>query len=462
MRPLCFVLMPFGVKGNADVEIRFDDVYEQVIRPAAEAAGLECVRADEEQVGGIIHKPMFERLLLCEYAIADLTLGNPNVFYELGVRHAARPWSTVITYAHGVRLPFDLTPLRGLPYHLRPDGSPLDPEQHADRLAASLRAARGRTTDSPLFQLLPQLAPTDLQVLDAEVFRDRVAAAARLRSRLRVAGREASSAAIAAVREDLGDLESLDSSIALELLRAYQSVGDHAAIIEVVDALAPALARLPRIQELYAFALNRVGRDRDAEQVLVDVIREKGPSSEAYGLLGRVYRDRWSKAVAAGQRTRAAGLLEKAIDTYVAGFRQDWRQHYPGINAVELMFLKEPPDPRRHELLPVVRFSAKEATLSCTTDYWDHATLTEAAALARDGDGALAACRNALAADPLPWQARTTLDSFRRLRAAGQPESPPPPWWWQIETELAQIAGTDGSGRRAGATSTVPDGDDRG
>lgn len=462
MRPLCFVLMPFGIKGNADVEIRFDDVYEQVIRPAADAAGLECVRADEEQVGGIIHKPMFERLLLCEYAIADLTLGNPNVFYELGVRHAARPWSTVITYAHGVRLPFDLTPLRGLPYRLGTDGAPLDPELHAGRLAASLRAARSRTTDSPLFQLLPQLAPTDLQVLDAEVFRDRVAAVARLRSRLRVAGRDASPAAIAAVRKDLGDLESLDSSVALELLRAYQAVGDHAAIIEVVDALASTLARLPRIQEMYAFALNRVGRDRDAEQVLVDVIREKGPSSEAYGLLGRVYRDRWLKAVSAGQRARAAGLLDKAVDTYVAGFRQDWRQHYPGINAVELMFLKEPPDPRRHELLPVVRFSAKEATLSCKADYWDHATLAEAAALAGDGEGALDACRSALATDPLPWQARTTLDSFQRLRAAGRPESPPPAWWWQVETELAQIALADGSGHPGGGTTAATSGGDDG
>jgi hypothetical protein len=90
---LCFVLMPFGKKpGQAGSLIDFDSVYRELIAPAITAAGLEPLRADEEMTGGIIHKPMFERLILCEYAVADLTTANANVFYELGVRHAVRPW----------------------------------------------------------------------------------------------------------------------------------------------------------------------------------------------------------------------------------------------------------------------------------------------------------------------------------------------------------------------------------
>jgi hypothetical protein len=58
------------------------------------------VRADEEMAGGIIHKPMFERLILCEYAVADLTAANANVFYELGVRHGGRPGCTVLLFAN--------------------------------------------------------------------------------------------------------------------------------------------------------------------------------------------------------------------------------------------------------------------------------------------------------------------------------------------------------------------------
>lgn len=119
LRPLCFVLMPFGQKPDSvGVLVDFDAVYKEFIRPAIEEAGLEPIRADEEVVGGIIHKPMFERLVLCEYAIADLTTANANVFYELGVRHAVRPWSTVLLFAEGGRLPFDVAPLRAMPYRL--------------------------------------------------------------------------------------------------------------------------------------------------------------------------------------------------------------------------------------------------------------------------------------------------------------------------------------------------------
>ena len=90
--PLCFILMPFGLKANADGSmIDFDRVYQDLIAPAVRDAKLEPIRADEEMTGGIIHKPMFERLILCEYAVADLTTANANVFYELGVRHAVRP-----------------------------------------------------------------------------------------------------------------------------------------------------------------------------------------------------------------------------------------------------------------------------------------------------------------------------------------------------------------------------------
>ena len=112
LKPLCFVLMPFGQKRNANGKtIDFDRVYSDIIKPAIEAAEMEQIRADEEQTGGIIHKPMYERLILCEFAVADLTTANANVFYELGLRHAVRPWSTVLIFGEGDRLPFDVAPV---------------------------------------------------------------------------------------------------------------------------------------------------------------------------------------------------------------------------------------------------------------------------------------------------------------------------------------------------------------
>jgi hypothetical protein len=115
LAPLCFVLMPFGKKMDAAGRVtNFDSVYTKIIAPAVERAGLEPIRADEEKIGGAIHKPMFERLMLCHYAVADITGANPNVFYELGIRHAMRPRSTVIVFGEGTVLPFDIALVRGL------------------------------------------------------------------------------------------------------------------------------------------------------------------------------------------------------------------------------------------------------------------------------------------------------------------------------------------------------------
>src|SRR5271165_2378950 len=162
-KPLCFVLMPFGVKkdpgGGPDID--FDPIYELAIRPAIEAAGMDPVRADEERTGGIIHKPMFERLLLCDFAVADLTTASPNVFYEMGVRHAARPSTTVTIFAKNQNLPFDVGYLRSLPYEMAANNG--FGSREADLLRASLTkrltdlrqiAKEDAAADSPVFQLL--------------------------------------------------------------------------------------------------------------------------------------------------------------------------------------------------------------------------------------------------------------------------------------------------------------------
>lgn len=134
--------MPFGQKPSPSGRlIDFDAVYQELIAPAIAAAKLEPLRADEEMTGRIIHKPMFERLILCEYAVADLTTANANVFYELGLRHAVRPSSTILLFAKDAsQLPFDVAPLRALPYALSPDGKPANSK--ADKTALADRRAR--------------------------------------------------------------------------------------------------------------------------------------------------------------------------------------------------------------------------------------------------------------------------------------------------------------------------------
>ena len=183
---LCFVLMPFGKKSdNGGFFIDFDSVYYDLIFPAIEEAGLKPIRADEEKVGGIIHKPMFERLILCEYAVVDLTTANPNVFYELGVRHAARPYSTVLLYAEGTKqLPFDVAPIRAIPYKLDSSGKPDQQtnEKAKEILKKRLIEAQNPNTDSPIFQLVEGFP--DIQHIKTDVFRERVKYSEELKKRL--------------------------------------------------------------------------------------------------------------------------------------------------------------------------------------------------------------------------------------------------------------------------------------
>ena len=112
-------------------------------------------------------------------------------------------------------------------------------------------------------------------------------------------------------------------------------------MIDLVEAMPEPVRRTVLVREQYGFALNRAGRSEDAERVLLEVLEDRGPSSETLGLLGRVYKDRW-EAERGGSVLRAEGHLEQAIDAYRRGFEADWRDAYPGINAVTLMEIRDP------------------------------------------------------------------------------------------------------------------------
>jgi tetratricopeptide (TPR) repeat protein len=194
------------------------------------------------------------------------------------------------------------------------------------------------------------------------------------------------------------------------------------------------------VQEQLGFALNRAGRGDEAEIVLLDVLRARGPSSETYGLLGRVYKDRWEAALAKGSRLEARGLLEKAIDAYLRGFEADWRDAYPGINAVTLMELRDPPDPRREALVPVVRYAVERKIASGKPDYWDYATRVELAVLAGDAGAAEAALGDALAVVRERWEPETTARNLRLIREARERRGGAPAWTKVIEDELTSRA----------------------
>ncbi|MCX7176356.1 MAG: TRAFs-binding domain-containing protein [Proteobacteria bacterium] len=431
--------MPFGRKPTGDGRVvDFDAIYEHVIKPAVVAAGLEPLRADEEIAGGVIHKAMFERLILCEYAIADLTTANANVFYELGLRHAVRSSATQLIFAEGWgQLPFDVTLLRALPYRLGPDGTPTDVATASAALAGKLRAARQALPDSPVFQMVEGFP--DIQRLKTDVFRERVRYAEDMKARL-AAARRAGVGAVAAMEADLGDIGHADAAVVIDLFLSYRAVKAWQAMVDLAGRMAPPLAATVMVREQLGLALNRAGRGEEAEAVLLTLIAERGASSETCGILGRVYKDRCETASQRGETSLARGLLEKAIGAYLKGFEADWRDAYPGVNAVTLMELKEPPDPRQGALLPVVIYAVGRRIAAGQPDYWDYASRMELAVLARDQAGAEEALADALAHVREAWEPETTARNLRLILAARTQRGEQTEWIRQIVATLENRA----------------------
>ncbi len=445
MKPLCFVLMPFGTKTIPSGQtVNFDAVYETLIRPGIVAAGMEPLRADEEAMGGMIHKPMYERLILCDYAVADLTGANANVFYELGLRHGVRPATTVMLFGEKGPLPFDVAPLRTIRYELAADGKPAAAAAGAAGVTKFLDEAwRNRDEppkDSPVFQLVEGYAAPDIARLKTDVFRDQANYALAAREKL-AAARRAGKDAVKAAAAELGDFAAAESGVVIDLLLSYRAVSDWQGTVDVVGAMAKPLRQSTLVQEQYGFALNRLGRKDEAELVLKGVIDGRGPSSETNGLLGRVYKDRWEAEKKAGNPFAAKGWLKKAIDTYLQGFEADWRDAYPGVNAVTLMALAEPPDPRRSELLPVVTYAVKRRVAKGSPDYWDYATLLELGVLARNQGAAEEATANALACVRESWEPETTAHNLALIAEARAARGDPLPWADDIAAALLARAG---------------------
>jgi len=428
--------MPFGKKpGAAGMMIDFDAVYRDIIAVAIEDAGLEPLRADEEMAGGIIHKPMFERLVLCEYAVADLSTANANVFYELGVRHAVRPFTTVLLFSKGTgQLPFDVAPLRAMPYQLSSDGKPDNISHDLNALKDRLvEAKRSSMKDSPVYQLLEDFP--DIDHTKTDVFRERVRYSADLKQRLADA-REKGIDAVRTLENEFGDIGSSESGPVVDLFLSYRAVKAWPDMIRLVKAMSAPLSHTVMIQEQLALALNRDGRSKEAERVLLELIENRGPSSETYGILGRVYKDRWEASDKQGEKMAAASYLEKAVDAYKKGFEADFRDAYPGINAVTLMELKEPPDAERVNLLPVVAYAVERKIALGKPDYWDFATRLEIAVLAKDENKAMAALGNCLTSIREVWEPETTIRNLRLIREARERRKDPVPWALPIENEL--------------------------
>jgi tetratricopeptide (TPR) repeat protein len=178
----CFVIMPYGTCDVAARRVNFDRVYEQILKPAIRRVTVDGktmipVRADEAAQSRILVHAMMRDLLSCRLALAEVSTRNQNVFWELGVRHAAVESGTVLERLRGCPIPFDIAPVLVNEYVDRPPAAAV---ASVGTIAAALRATlRANETDSPAYTASQQLAalmgpperPTRLgqAITDAEV-----------------------------------------------------------------------------------------------------------------------------------------------------------------------------------------------------------------------------------------------------------------------------------------------------
>lgn len=169
----CFVIMGFGKKQDPVTgrQVDLDKSYRHIIKPAAEDCGLRPIRADEIQTSGSIDKSMYALLSVADFVIADITTLNPNAIYELGVRHALRPNSTIILKDDSQPIPFDINHNAILMY--KHHGESLDADAIADckdRLTHLIKSKKEKSeVDSPFYTLTGATPPEVNEAIKKEV-----------------------------------------------------------------------------------------------------------------------------------------------------------------------------------------------------------------------------------------------------------------------------------------------------
>ncbi|HEY7219823.1 MAG TPA: tetratricopeptide repeat-containing protein [Candidatus Binatia bacterium] len=330
-----FIVRPFGTKAGID----FDRVEVELIRPAMERASLTGGTTGRFIQQGNIRTDMFEQLLIADLVIADISIHNANVFYELGIRHALRDKRTFLIKSMASEskeddVPFDLKTDRYLPYDSKNPGSAVD------ILAAALKATvDSQTADSPIYQLLPGLEPADpdkvlVVPLDFREEVERVEAAKHCGDLQLLtaevdgfAWRAAGLRVVGHAQFRLKDWPG--AKITWDAVRDYSAMDAEANIL-----LGTIFQRLGDV----------VSSDQAVERALQNKEISAGQRAEVRALMGRNAKNQWEQSWAnlpgfdAAQKAALASPdLERSFELYRAGFIEDRNHFYSGLNALAMV-----------------------------------------------------------------------------------------------------------------------------
>ena len=394
---ICFVIMGYGIKTdyrNGRV-LDLDKTYINIIKPTVEAfKGMKCVRADEIPRSGVIDVEMYRLLLEADIVIADLSTYNCNAIYELGVRHALKPRTTIVISEKELAYPFDLNHIVISQYeHLCSDIGYSEVERFRELLRTQIQAILDDPqVDSPVYTYLSDLEPPSLHVSYGSQ-------------------PEGSRATLAEyIRKANGAMNQSDFVEAIVQLKIAIEYDPHNPYLKQRLALATYKSEAP----------NKKDALLSAASILEALDPGKTTDPETLGLLGAVYKRLW-------ELDEDPKWLELAIGFYTRGFLIK-RDYYNGINLAYLhnaRATKQKGSERiadnviasriRKEIIAICEEIIKSEIVCKDEIYWIYATLEEAYMALGFLNKAKEYHDLAMSCEPPNWQMETTREQIEKL-----------------------------------------------
>ena len=174
----CFVVIGYGTKTDFSTGrlLNLDKTYENLIKPVFDSLDILCFRASDLRHSGVIDVPMYENLLKADIVVADLSTLNANALYELGVRHALKPSTTIVICESELEYPFDLSHTVIFPYkHLGEDIGVSESKRFGAELKATIEEVlQNPKFDSPVYTYIKGLNPPSFDRAEIEEIRESV------------------------------------------------------------------------------------------------------------------------------------------------------------------------------------------------------------------------------------------------------------------------------------------------
>jgi hypothetical protein len=389
------MIMPYGRKptqveaGNGPPEIDFNSLWDRGYVPVIKALGYEPVRADQD-TGALIISQMLERLYFADLVLADMTIANSNVYYEVGIRHAAKEEGCVLLAADWSRQLFDVAQMRTVRYPL-PEGDIIEPSALAFQLATKDAIQRLATGVSPMHASIRGF-PFNVDEQAASSMKDQLAKLAEFQAGVRAVRAAPPSERMKRAQElvAIHGIPPMTFPVAIALLRllrdSVDSANDWNAVLDFIRKLPGDLAKQAEVREQLVFALSNTGKHIESIAELEALI-DSGPTPERLGLLGGRYKRQFNSAKTPDERLM---YLNKSIQSYERGMDLDLNDYYCSCNLPRLYRQRnrKGDDERAQSVLTIVIAACERAKRRGKTDEWLRPTLLSAAFDAGNADKA--------------------------------------------------------------------------